>query len=89
MSKLSTRLSFIVVGAGIGGVHNLAAEFLFLQHQDLYDMLRKLAVDSGAKLRFSARVVDVDTSKASVTLESGEVRKSSPRMDSTATYTRQ
>ncbi len=56
-------------------MRDIAAEFLFLQHQDLYDMLRELAVESGAKLRFSARVVDVDTSKGRVTLESGEVLK--------------
>ncbi|KJA23670.1 hypothetical protein HYPSUDRAFT_201111 [Hypholoma sublateritium FD-334 SS-4] len=38
-------------------MRDLAADFLFLQHQDLYDMLRALAVEAGAALRFGARVV--------------------------------
>ncbi|KJA13521.1 hypothetical protein HYPSUDRAFT_116595, partial [Hypholoma sublateritium FD-334 SS-4] len=69
-------------GALIGFLHmgeefmrDLGAEFLFLQHQDLHDMLRNLAVNSGAKLRFTARVIGMDTSKGSVTLENSEVLK--------------
>lgn len=54
-------------------MRDLAADFLFLQHQDLYDMLREHAVASGAALRFAARVVDADTAQGSVTLEGGEV----------------
>ncbi|KAF8958781.1 hypothetical protein BDZ97DRAFT_1906399 [Flammula alnicola] len=51
---------------------DLVADFMFLQHKDLYTMLYQLTVKEGVEFRFNATVVDADSEQVSVTLDSGE-----------------
>ncbi|KAF9483291.1 FAD/NAD(P)-binding domain-containing protein [Pholiota conissans] len=58
---------------GEGFLGDLSADFLFLQHRDLYNMLYQLAVKEGVEFRFNSTIVDADNVAVSVTLDSEEV----------------
>jgi len=53
-------------------LRDLVADYMFIQHGDLYSMLYDLAVKEGVELRFNSKVTRVDSPSISVTLDNGE-----------------
>ncbi|KAF8994015.1 hypothetical protein BDQ17DRAFT_1431283 [Cyathus striatus] len=53
-------------------LRDVAADFMFIQHGDLYDMLYDLASKEGVAFRFDSTVKEVDSDSMLVKLETGD-----------------
>ncbi|KAF9450469.1 FAD/NAD(P)-binding domain-containing protein [Macrolepiota fuliginosa MF-IS2] len=84
VALLSTAIDIRLLGTGerLGRhvwedelIRDARGNFVFTHHGDFIHFLHDIANELGAKLRYGARVVEVDVEGKSVTLETGEVIK--------------